>query len=371
MIALATAAALAASGAVVALWALLAACLPRAVAAVPRARTVTSPQPPPPGEPLVSVIVPARDEERLLGRCLASLAAQQYPALEVVVVDDHSSDRTRAVAESSGVARVVAAPDRPDGWTGKCWAAWQGARVARGEWLLFLDADAVLAPTCLRAALAAAGDADLLTLLPRARCATVLEAIVQPVLLMLLLWRDDPRRLNDPREPAAAAPGAFLCFRRASYYRIGGHVAVRAELVEDRKLAERLKQWRLRLRVVAAPQQIETSRPIAARDLWRGWSRVIPDGLGRSAGAAALAAGAVQTMFLLPYLLAPAGGWLAALAALHLGLTLVVRAQLRAAYGVDHRLALLQPLGALFAMAVLLRALLPGRVRWRSREYAR
>jgi hypothetical protein len=192
---------------------------------------------------------------------------------------------------------------------------------------------------------------------------------VQPVMLMLLLWRDDPRRLNDPDDPSAAAPGSFLCFRRAAYQQIGGHRAVRGEVVEDRKLAERVKQGALRLRVLAAPTLIETSRPLALRDLWNGWSRVAPDGLGRRAGAAAFGANIVQTLFLLPYMLAPLGGWLAALAALHLGVTLIVRAQLRAAYGIDNRFAWLQPLGALFAIAVLLRSIVPGAVRWRGREY--
>jgi glycosyltransferase involved in cell wall biosynthesis len=358
------------SALIVACWALLAASLPRAVnrvaradASSPKRPTATTSAP-----PLVSVIVPARNEQALLPRCLASLEAQGYPSLDVVVVDDHSTDGTRTIAERS--APVVAAPDPPAGWAGKCWAAWQGARAARGEWLLFLDADAVLAPGCIEAALNGAADADLLTLMPRARCSSVLEGIVQPVMLMLLLWRYDPRRLNDPRDPAAAAPGSFLFFRRAAYEGIGGHAAVRGEVVEDLKLAERIKHGGLRLRVLAAPTLIETSRQLSPRELWNGWSRVAPDGTERHAGAALLGAGAVAILFVLPYVLAPAGSWLVALAALHFALVLVVRMQLRAAYGIDSRFAWLQPLGAIFATLVLLRATIPGKVRWRGRSYA-
>jgi hypothetical protein len=366
------AAAAAASGLVVALWGVLAVRLPAATRAVPRL-TRTSRQdafesPASPG-PLVSIIVPARNEEALLARCLASLSAQHYGPLEVIVVDDRSTDGTHAIAER--MARAVVTPsDPPPGWTGKCWAAWQGSAAARGEWLLFVDADAELAPECVAAAMSAAGDADLLTLLPRARCATLAEAIVQPVMLMLLLWHCDPRRLNDPRDPSAAAPGSFLLFRRRAYHRIGGHAAVRGEVVEDRKLAERVKQERLRLRVLAAPSLMETSRPLGLRDLWNDWSRVMREGTAGHASEAALAAGAVQTLFLLPYLLAPASAWLAALSVLHFALALVVRIQLRAAYGVDDRLAWLQPVGAVFAIAVLLRSMVPGRVRWRGRSYA-
>jgi cellulose synthase/poly-beta-1,6-N-acetylglucosamine synthase-like glycosyltransferase len=356
-----------ASGSVVAAWGLLAALLPRAVGRVPRAdgsRGAGAAHEP----PLVSVIVPARNEEALIARCLASLSAQTYPALEVIVVDDHSSDGTRAIAERT--ARVVRAPDAPPGWTGKCWAAWQGAAASKGEWLLFLDADAILAPSCIGVALGAAADADLLSLMPRARCATALEAIVQPVMLMLLLWRDDPRRLNDPRDASAAAPGSFLLFRRAAYERVGGHAAVRAEVVDDRKIAERVKHGGLRLRVVAAPTLLETSRPLELLGLWNGWTRVVPEGVGQRARAATLGAGAVQTMFLLPYFLAPLGPTLAMLAAAHFVLSLVVRWQLRSAYGVDARFAWLQPLGAVFAVLVLLRAIAPARVHWRGRSYA-
>lgn len=358
--------ALVASGLVVACWALLAASLPRAVSQVPRARVS-----PPQGQsaaPLVSVIVPARNEEALLARCLTSLLTQQYGALDIVVVNDHSTDGTQAIAERT--ARVVDAPDAPSGWTGKCWAAWQGARAARGDWLLFLDADAVLEPACIAAAVAGAADADLLTLLPRAECASALEGIVQPVMLMLMLWRYDPRRLNDPRDSAAAAPGSFLFFRRAAYDDIGGHAAVRSEVVDDLKLAQRIKQGGRCLRVLAAPALLRTSRRLTAGELWNGWSRVAPEGMKRQAVAAALGAAAVLVLFVLPYLLAPVGVGLAALAALHFVLGLLVRLQLRAAYGIDHRFAWLQPLGALFAVLVLLRAMLPGKVRWRGRSYA-
>src|SRR5215471_12820194 len=368
------------SGLIVGCWALLAISLPRAVREVARAdasspewSTAATPcaagvRPDTSAPPLVSVIVPARNEELLLPRCLASLEAQGYPALDVVVVNDHSTDGTQAIAEQR--VPVVMAPDPPSGWAGKCWAAWQGARAARGEWLLFLDADAVLAPGCIEAALAGTADADLLTLMPRARCASVLEGIAQPVMLMLLLWRYDPRRLNDPRDPAAAAPGSFLFFRRTAYERIGGHAAVRGEVVEDLKLAERIKRSGLRLRVLAAPTLIETSRRLSARELWNGWSRVAPDGMERHAGAALLGAGAVAILFVLPYVLVPLGGWLLALAAVHFVLVLVVRMQLRAAYGIDSRFAWLSPLGGIFATLVLLRATLPGKIRWRGRSYA-
>src|SRR3954467_12962797 len=90
--------------------------------------------------PSVSVIVPARDEEACLAECLRSLVGQQGPQYEIIVVDDHSTDATRAIAETFAV-RVISADVLPQGWSGKCNAAWTGARVASGKWLLFTDAD--------------------------------------------------------------------------------------------------------------------------------------------------------------------------------------------------------------------------------------
>src|SRR3982074_3270955 len=95
------------------------------------------------GQPAVSVIVPARNEEACLGACLESLVVQTGVSLEIIVVDDHSTDRTREIARSFTGVRVVEAGPLPEGWTGKNNAVAAGAREARGQWLLFTDADTV------------------------------------------------------------------------------------------------------------------------------------------------------------------------------------------------------------------------------------
>ena len=341
----------AACGVVTVAWLLLAALLPRALREVPRAdeKAVAT-------GARVSVIVPAHDEEMLIRRCVSSLAAQDTPAYEIIVVDDHSTDQTASVAAQAG-ARVVTAADRPAGWLGKPWAAWQGAQAATGDWLLFVDADATLAPACLRAVVASAerNSADLLAALPRPACATFAEALLQPVMLLMMMWQFDPRRVNDPKDEAAAAPGSFLLFRRSAYERIGGHVAVKGEIVEDLKLAQLVKRNGMVLRLVAAPHLLATRRALSFRALWNSWFRVGVDGVGRSPVLAILALLAVQILFLGPYLAAPLGYVLAGVAAAHLIVTRVVRAQLGHAYGFDERWAWLQPLGALLAWLLLWR----------------
>ena len=353
-----------ASGVVTAAWVLLAALLPKALREVPRAdeKAVAA-------GAKVSVIVPAHDESALIRRCVSSIAAQDAPAHEIIVVDDHSTDDTAEVAAQAG-ARVVAAADRPEGWLGKPWAAWQGAQAASGEYLLFVDADAILAPACLRAVVAGAekSGADLLAALPRAACASVAEALLQPVMLILMMWQFDPRRVNDPKDAAAAAPGSFLLFRRSAYDRAGGHVAVRGEIVEDLKLAQLVKQSGMTLRLVSAPHLVATRRALSLRALWNSWFRVGVDGVGRNPLLAVVALLAIALLFLLPYV---AIGWvLVGLAAAHLVVTRVVRAQLARAYGIDDRFAWLQPLGALMAWLLFVRVLFAsifarGPERWR------
>src|ERR1700675_3103583 len=109
-----------------------------------------------PQRPVVSVIVPARNEEASLGDCLHSLVAQSGVAFEIIVVDDHSTDRTREIAKSFHTVQVIEAGPLPDGWTGKNNAVATGARDARGEWLLFTDADTLHLPGSLARALAEA-----------------------------------------------------------------------------------------------------------------------------------------------------------------------------------------------------------------------
>lgn len=181
-------------------WVFFCAALPAAIRKLPRVRAKalagTSRDA---RDARISVIVPARNEEQLLPRCLDSVRAQQRPIHELIVVDDTSQDATARVATNRG-AHVISAGTRPAGWTGKPWAAHVGANAATGDWLLFVDADAVLAPGCVEAALAEAEEhgVDLLSLIPAWRCSTLLESLVQPVFFILLSAAFDFHKMNDP-----------------------------------------------------------------------------------------------------------------------------------------------------------------------------
>jgi glycosyltransferase involved in cell wall biosynthesis len=194
--------------------------------------------------PIVSVIVPARNEEACLGACLDSLAGQTGVSFEIIVVDDHSTDRTRAIATSYPDIKVIIPGPVPPGWTGKNNAVTAGARIARAEWLLFTDADTVHAPGSLARALneARTRDVALLSYSPEQEVETFAEKIVMPVIFAELASTFRPAEVSDPRSPAAAANGQYILIQRSTYESTGGHAAVATDLLEDVALARRLKQ---------------------------------------------------------------------------------------------------------------------------------
>ncbi len=340
----------------VSVWALLSLALRWRASEVPVLRL----DEPLPAEPLVSVIIPARNEAELLPGCLSSVVGQSYKALQVIVVDDHSTDDTRRIAQSFPQVTVVDPGPRPVGWAGKCWAAEQGAKQARGHWLLFLDADAVMDPDCLAASVREAEreQLDLLSLLPRVHCGTAWEQIIQPLMFGLTVTLGPPRRVNDPASTAAAAAGSYLLFRQSTYLKLGGHQAVRNETVEDLKLAQLVKSSGRRLRLLFGQHWVMTRRPETLVRLWHAWCRVAGDGLGRRPLLGLAGALAIIFLFLLPPLAAPLSRLAFAAAVSHALLGRYARARLAAIYHMQDSLAWLQPLGALFALAVVLRVTL-------------
>ena len=353
-------------------WGLFCAALPFAIRKLPRVRAVA-----PSGSSIgrVSVIVPAHNEESLLPRCLDSIRAQLRPVDELIVVDDESHDGTARVATERG-ALVVAAGTRPPDWLGKSWASHVGAKAATGDWLLFVDADGFFAPNCVGAALGEAEEhgTDLLSLIPAWRCSTLLESLVQPIFFICISAAFDFHKMNDPLNPLATSWGGFLLFRRSGYERLGGHTTTKSAIHDDLAIAEEVKRRGLKLRVLPAPELAETARPLTARRIWNDGCRAAFGVAERGFLMPLVAVAALLMSFVGPYILAPLGPRFVALAVAHAVFALLVRVQFGRSMGFDYRLALLQPLGALYLAAVLLWASIAtvtGRavVRWGTRQY--
>src|SRR5437868_1460786 len=227
------------------------------------------------GEPEVSVIVPARNEEACLGKCLASITAQTGISFEVIVVDDCSIDRTREIALSFAGVRVVQPPLLPAGWTGKNNAMAAGASQALGRWLLFTDADTVHLPGSLAQSLCEAQqqNASLLSYSPEQEVEGFWERTVMPVIFAELARRYKPSEVSDPASPVAAANGQYLLVTRDAYEAVGGHAALAHNLLEDVALAGAIKQSGRRIFFRYGGDAVRTHMYPNFQQLREGWSK--------------------------------------------------------------------------------------------------
>lgn len=350
--------------------------------------------PPAADGPLISVLVPARNEEKNIRRCLAAILAQDYPNFQVFVLDDRSTDSTPAILSelSARDSRLVilAGCELPPGWAGKPHALHQAAACATGEWLLFLDADTFLHPNALSAALASAkkSGADLYTVMTEQILASFWEKTVMPLVFTALSVGFSPRKVNDPQTHDAIANGQFIFIRRAVYDAIGGHAAVKDQIVEDKALAEKVK-WSGQRLVIADGRAIAQTRMYTdLASIWEGWTKNIYLGLADRPGLLLLGVFGA-TLALMAALVLPAwlvvgllwllngGGWMALVVILEAGLVwgyiLFERVKVNRNMGISGWYALTTPLGAgLFAAMMLSSAwkVLSGAgVTWKGRKY--
>ena len=243
------------------------------------------PDAPPAG--LVSIVVPAKDEEKNIRAALDTLRAQDYPDLptgqpgfEILVVDDRSRDRTadivRQVAAEDPRVRLIQVRDLEPGWFGKPHAMHLGAAQARGQWLLFVDADCRQAPHSVRAAVnfLVANGGDMFSLWPVLEMHGFWENAVQPVAGSVLAAWFRPTWVNNPKRRTAFANGQYILIRRATYEAVGGHAAVRNEIVEDIALARLVKRAGYRLLNAIGADLFTTRMYESLAGMWKGWTRI-------------------------------------------------------------------------------------------------
>ncbi len=339
--------------------------------------------------PLVSVVIPARNESSTIATVVGSILATTYDPIELLVVDDRSTDDTAAIVEqmSDPRLRLVRGERLPPGWYGKPWACLQGYRAAKGAILLFTDADTRHAPELLGRAVGALRQeaAGLVTVAPLQRCVTFWERVVMPQIWLLLALRYHPAGVNRARrERDVIANGQFILTTREAYEAAGTHARVRHEVAEDLALAQTYLRHRLKLHFVFAEGLMETRMYQGLPHLIEGWSKNIYLGGRRSFPHEPLLRALVPMMLMLAmlfWLLPPAvllastfdpsHAWLtpAALVATVLSAgfwMLICRGmQIPAAYGLGY------PLGALMALYIVLRSVKRGarRVEWKGRVY--
>ena len=225
--------------------------------------------------PLVSVLIPARNEaDRVLVESIASILAQDYGRFEVIAVNDRSTDATGAILMSLAAAdtrlRVIEGAEPPRGWLGKPFAMQQALDHARGEWILATDADMIFDPTALRTALANAleREADAVTFVPHFEAGSFWERVMIPTWAWVFLMFTVFYRINNPKSAGAAGIGGFFLMRRAILDRIGNYELLRDEVLEDVRLAEMIKRAGGKLLVAHAPKLVRTRMYRNFSEMW-------------------------------------------------------------------------------------------------------
>jgi chlorobactene glucosyltransferase len=350
--------------------------------------------PPPLNAPLISVCIPARDEERNIRTCVEAVLNQDYPNLEVIVLDDRSTDSTpeilRQLVAQNDKLKIIHGSDLPAGWAGKPHALYQASAVARGDWLCFIDADTFLAPEALSSCYAKAleTDADMFTIMTFQILGSFWEKTVMPLVMTALSVGFSPRKVNDPTTKDAIANGQFIMIKRPVYDAIGGHESVRNSIVEDKAISEQVKWKGYRLVVADGTKMARTRMYTSLPEMWEGWTKNIYLGLRDQAGLLWLGVFGVFLAFMASFFLPiwpllgmvwslNGGGWMAAAVifeALLLWVYLVsVRARAASGMKISPLYALTTPLGAGVFGAMMFtsawRVVLRKGVTWKGRTY--
>lgn len=247
----------------------------------------------PDNPPLVSVIVPAKDEEDCIEQCIGSVLASTYPRLEMVVVNDRSSDRTAEILERAASRdrriRVVTVEELPPQWTGKTHALYRGAESAAGSVLLFSDADTEFDPEAISRSLAfmIRNDLDMLSLLPGFINSGFKEKAISPHLALGISTFYPLSRVNDPSDSAGLASGSFIMIERSVYDTIGGWGRFRDEITEDVALSKVLKAGGFAVNLIRGANLVRTRGFDGFADLCQFWVRTFYGGLEKSIGRTA------------------------------------------------------------------------------------
>ena len=321
------------------------------------------------GRPQTSLLVPARDEGRRLPAALAGLRAQDVT--EIVVLDDQSSDNTAAVvrhaAEADPRVRLLRGTPLPPGWTGKNWACHQLAAAARGDVLLFCDADVMLAPGAVDACWAQmrAQRAEVFSVFPRQHTATLSERLLVPLIDDVLLAFLPHQLLRWPVPSAATANGQLLMFRRGAYDVLGGHAAVAGDLNEDLALARRARRAALRLGLALGGDLVGARMYSGYRESVRGFGKSLRAAHGGHDGALALTAAWHLLAYTVPWLVWGCGrAWRTSAV---LGLAQRILVNLKTGRGAPGEAALV-PVTPLAALPVYVLAFRRN-ARWKGRCY--
>ena len=342
----------------------------------PISRVITPP-------PFLSILIPARNEELRLTPCLDSITGNDYPNFEVLVLDDHSHDGTANLidrhAQGDSRIRRLTSKDLPMGWTGKAWACHQLSQAARGELLLFLDADTRLSEFALSSAVNIARErqSDLLSLWPQQEAKTWSEILVIPFVHLFILFYL-PHWMRGRQAQLGAANGQFMLFRKDAYEKIGGHESVRGHMVEDIALARRLRREGLKVlnldgTAPGAPEALVRCRMYTCfAEVWEGFTKNLYPSFDGNLPAFCFFQFLQILVFLTPFGLVLTGH-AEPLIWSEIAIIFFLRLSLANRFRQSYLGAILHPLGQVLVLAIAGNSLVQTfrrRLPWRGRHYA-
>lgn len=333
--------------------------------------------------PFVSVLVPVRNEERNLEALLDSLLKQDYPHFEIIVMDDSSTDNTWSILEKWAALdsrlRIARSKELPPGWTGKNWVCHQLSHLARGNWLLFTDADTVHHPLALKKAVASAcrERSGLLSALPELEARTWSEKLFMPMIPLAMVSLIPFFKLNPGRGRSfPVVLGPYLLFQRQTYQACGGHEANKGNIVDDIALARQVSRHGQRITWLDGSRFLRIRFYTCFKDLWAGFSKNSYEAIKGTPFKVLLATIACYYLFVRPYLILLDGlsqAELAFLPLLQVTVISLIRFLLAERFGTGIVWIFLHPLSIIFALLILLNScrltILGKKIAWKERWY--
>jgi chlorobactene glucosyltransferase len=339
--------------------------------------------------PLVSILIPARNEENNIRPCLESLLKQDYPNFEIIVLDDSSTDATPLIvsgmANTDNRIRLLQGKSLPKGWTGKSFACFQAAREAHGEWLLFVDADTRHESDMLAKIIpfAVKSGVSLLSGFPHQITTSLIQKITVPMMYFVLMcWAPFWWLHRSKRLPPSVAYGAFLLFDAQAYWNIGGHEAVKSRILEDVWLGVEISRHGGRHMAVDLSEVVSCHMYHDAGSIWEGFTKWMYSVSAISTPALVLLIVIGYTTLLSPFYWLCKAFWVmqdppawAILTLLQVLLLFAMRYIVDRRFGESRLSFLLYPVSIIFLIAVVIygmvRQLTGAGVSWKNRVYGK
>ncbi|HYL61120.1 MAG TPA: glycosyltransferase family 2 protein [Candidatus Methylomirabilis sp.] len=330
--------------------------------------------------PSISLIFAARDEEAKLPEALETLAALDYPRLEIIATDDRSTDGTGRILEEFAARnarfRAVHVAELPSGWLGKPHALQKGYEASSGEWLLFTDADVRFERSVLRRAMALArqNNLDHLTLLTDVEMHGFWETLMLTFFALAFYLANVPHKAGDIKSRVYMGVGAFQLLKRSVYEKVGTHRRLAMEVVDDMKLGKLVKLGGFRSGVAVAQELVSVRWHSGLRNVIRGVTKNFFAAFGYSVAFAMVAVACMLLLNVVPFIALFAGhGWIRVFSAIAVAAALFLHAGVDVTNHVSPLYAVTHPIGAILFCYMIVRSvavtLWRGGVTWRGTFY--